>query len=76
MLVKELETSSRPTQIASRTQKGPPTKLAFDDDGKPTPAATAFAKKCGVAVEDLGRETTDKGEWLISDVVEKGTHRQ
>ncbi len=54
------------------TQKGPPTTVAFDDDGNPTPAAMAFAKKCGVAVEDLGREKTDKGEWLVSDVVEKG----
>ncbi len=54
------------------TQKGPPVKVAFDDDGNPTPAATAFAKKCGVAVDALGREKTDKGEWLVSEVVEKG----
>jgi glycyl-tRNA synthetase beta chain len=54
------------------TQKGPPVKVAFDDDGKPTPAATAFAKKCGVDVDALGREKTDKGEWLVSEVVEKG----
>ena len=26
------------------TQKGPPVKVAFDDDGNPTPAATGFAK--------------------------------
>ena len=32
----------------------------------------AFAKKCGVEVDALGRETTDKGEWLVSEVVEKG----
>ena len=37
------------------TQKGPPVKVAFDDAGKPTAAAEAFAKKCGVEVEDLGR---------------------
>ena len=54
------------------TQKGPPVKVAFDDDGNPTPAATAFAKKCGVDVDALGRESTDKGEWLVSEVVEKG----
>ena len=53
-------------------QKGPPTKIAFDDDGKPTPAATAFAKKCGVAVAVLGREKTDKGEWLSFSSVEPG----
>ena len=54
------------------TQKGPPVKVAFDDDGKPTPAAMAFAKKCGVEVDALEREKTDKGEWLVSEVVEKG----
>ncbi len=54
------------------TQKGPPVKVAFDDDGNPTAAAQAFAKKCGVTVDDLGREKTDKGEWLVCDVVEKG----
>ena len=54
------------------TQKGPPVKVAFDNDGNPTPAATAFAKKCGVAVDALERERTDKGEWLVSEVVERG----
>jgi len=53
-------------------QRGPPTKIAFDSDGKPTPAATAFAKKCGVAVADLGRTETQKGEWLTFESVEKG----
>ena len=53
-------------------QKGPPVSVAFDDDGKPTPAARAFAKKCGVAVTKLGRNKTAKGEWLTFDLVEKG----
>ena len=35
------------------TQKGPPVKVAFDDDGNPTPAAMAFAKKGGVEVDAL-----------------------
>ena len=53
-------------------QKGPPIRIAFDDDGKPTAAAEAFAKKCGVAVDELGRAQTDKGEWLVFNTVEKG----
>ena len=53
-------------------QKGPPVHIAFDDDGNAKPAAIAFAKKCGVALEDLGRETTDKGEWLTHEGIEKG----
>jgi len=52
--------------------KGPPVKVAFDDDGNPKPAAIAFAKKCGVGVDELGRETTDKGEWLVHSAVEPG----
>ena len=51
-------------------QKGPPVKIAFDDDGTPRPPAEAFAKKCGVAVADLGRTQTEKGEWLSYELVE------
>ena len=53
-------------------QQGPAVKIAFGDDGKPTPAATAFARKCGVPVGKLGRSKTSKGEWLAFEVVEKG----
>ncbi|MFW2403686.1 MAG: glycine--tRNA ligase subunit beta [Gammaproteobacteria bacterium] len=55
-----------------REQKGPPTKVAFDKDGNPTAAATAFARKCGVNVTELGRRKTDKGEWLVFDALETG----
>jgi len=54
------------------SQKGPPVSVAFDDDGNPLPPATAFAKKCGVEVADLGRIETDKGAWLVAESVDKG----
>jgi glycyl-tRNA synthetase beta chain len=54
------------------SQKGPPVSIAFDDDGKLTAAGTAFAKKCGVDAAELGRASTDKGEWVSCDVVERG----
>ncbi len=54
------------------TRRGPPTTVAFDGDGKPLPAATAFASKCGVTVDELGRERTDKGEWLCFETVDRG----
>ena len=54
------------------SQKGPPVSIAFDDAGNATPAASAFAKKCGVGVADLGRTKTDKGEWLSCDIVDAG----
>lgn len=52
--------------------KGPPISVAFDKDGKPTPAAVAFARKCGAEIEQLGRSKTDKGEWLTHASVEEG----
>ena len=39
---------------------GPPWSAAFEADGSPKKAATGFAKKHGVAVEDLRKQTTDK----------------
>ncbi len=52
----------QPTQTIEH--RGPPVRLAFDAEGNPTRAAEAFAKKCGVAIAALDRQTTDKGEWL------------
>ncbi len=52
--------------------KGPPVKVAFDADGNPTAAATAFAGKCGVSVDALERDKTAKGEWLAFRKVEPG----
>jgi glycyl-tRNA synthetase beta chain len=52
--------------------KGPPVSVAFDRDGVSRPAALAFARKCGVEVSDLRRERTDKGEWLVCSISEKG----
>src|SRR5262249_16857490 len=46
-------------------------KVAFKGS-VPTPAAEAFAKKVGLSVEQLGRATTPKGEYLIASVVEAG----
>jgi glycyl-tRNA synthetase beta chain len=42
---------------------GPSWKVAFKD-GEPTPAAKAFAKKAGVAVAELKKVTTPKGEYV------------
>ncbi len=44
--------------------KGPPSKAAFKN-GKPTKAATGFARKQGVAVADLELKDTPKGEFVF-----------
>jgi len=50
---------------------GPAVTVAFKD-GQPTPAAHAFAKKAGIAVAQLERVTTPKGEYLSAKVTKKG----
>ena len=46
------------------TITGPPVSAAFDKQGQPTPAALGFAKKQGVAFEQIARVSTPKGEYL------------
>jgi glycyl-tRNA synthetase beta chain len=53
----------QPDQVQER--RGPAVAAAFDASGAPSKAALGFARSCGVAVEDLGRENTDKGEYLV-----------
>ncbi len=33
--------------------QGPPARIAFDDEGKPSKALEGFARKCGTAIENL-----------------------
>lgn len=51
---------------------GPPARVAFDADGKPTKAALSFASKIGVAPEALFKKATDKGEYVAGRRVESG----
>ena len=53
-------------------RRGPPIANAFDAQGAPTQAATAFAKSCGVAVGELSKLTTEKGAWLQFRGTERG----
>ncbi len=46
------------------TITGPPVSAAFGKDGQPSPAALGFARKQGVAFEQLTRAKTPKGEYL------------
>ena len=54
------------------TLSGPPVSAAFDAQGKPTPAALGFAKKQGVAFEELSRVSTAKGEYLAYHKRQRG----
>lgn len=45
---------------------GPPARIAFDADGKPTKAALGFAKKNGIAPEDLQVKDTPRGDYICA----------
>ena len=44
---------------------GPPLRVAYDEEGRPTKAAFGFAKKQDVTVDDLTSIKTEKGEYLF-----------
>jgi len=60
VLIKDVE-SSQKDRVEQR--RGPSVSAAFKE-GEPTKAALGFARSCGVEIDQLGREVTDKGEWL------------
>jgi glycyl-tRNA synthetase beta chain len=67
--VKELAERQPDRQVERR---GPPLRSAFDAQGAPTAAATAFAKSCGVPVAELSTLVNDKGAWLQFRGIEAG----
>jgi len=53
-------------------KRGPAVAAAFDADGNAKPAAMGFARSVGVDVAELGRVETNKGDYLVYTVLEKG----
>ncbi|MGE5325859.1 MAG: glycine--tRNA ligase subunit beta [Deltaproteobacteria bacterium] len=60
----------QPDQVEEVT--GPPAKVTWDADGKPTRAAESFAQKNGVSVKELTRVITPKGEYAATRKTTKG----
>jgi len=69
VLVRDLETAQSNQAVERR---GPPVRIAFDEDGNPTQAAEKFAKGNGVSVADLDRLETKKGDYLLFKGEEAG----
>jgi glycyl-tRNA synthetase beta chain len=69
VLVCDLVTGQQDKEVQRR---GPAVTAAFGDDGCPTPAATGFARSCGVEVDALDKLETDKGAWLVFNSVQAG----
>ena len=62
-----------PAQESRRVElHGPPARIAFDEDGKPTRAAVAFAAKNNIAVDDLDVVTNDRGRYVVARKREEG----
>ncbi|MCB1784715.1 MAG: glycine--tRNA ligase subunit beta [Gammaproteobacteria bacterium] len=53
-------------------RRGPAIAAAFDEDGRATKAAEGFARSCGVEVDQLQRQETDKGSWLVYNMHRAG----
>ena len=81
----EIDTLGTPRRLALRlrglaerqpdrdeTIMGPPWSAAFEADGSAKKAATGFAKKHGLGVEDLEKQTTEKGDYVSVRVHEPG----
>lgn len=80
--IRSLSTSRRlivvvegiPDGQPDRTERvsGPPRNVAFTDDGSPTKAAEGFARKVGLAVDELEIDSTPKGDYLAATVTHVG----
>jgi glycyl-tRNA synthetase beta chain len=65
-----------PLMQEARTKEvfGPSKKVAFDEKGNPTRAATGFANSQGVSVEGLIIKNKDRGEYVVAVIEEKGVY--
>jgi len=51
---------------------GPPKRVAYDEDGKPTKAAMGFARSQELSVDNLKIVETERGEYVCAEKLEKG----
>jgi glycyl-tRNA synthetase beta chain len=51
---------------------GPPARVAFDEEGRPTKAGLAFAQRHGIDADALTTKETPKGAYLAATVFTKG----
>ncbi|WP_111642208.1 glycine--tRNA ligase subunit beta [Marinimicrobium alkaliphilum] len=63
LLVSDLDEQ---TPVTEQQVWGPPAKIAFDAEGKPTKAATAFAAKNGLSVDQLETANDGKADKLVA----------
>lgn len=66
--------SDIPSKQPHRTikRRGPALASAYDKNGQATPALLGFAKSCGTSPDNLKKEETAQGSWLVFETEEKG----
>lgn len=64
--------SVQPHTVEER--RGPALTAAFDGQGNPTQAALGFARSCGVDINTLETQETEKGAWLVFRNAQQGRH--
>ncbi len=63
-LAVKVESVARKQKSIKSEVIGPPAKVGFDENGKPTMAAQKFAEKVGVPVSQLAIKETARGSYL------------
>ena len=61
---------AQPDQAIER--RGPALAAALDAQGQPSKALLGFAQSCGVGVEELEKQETDKGGWFVFRATRQG----
>jgi glycyl-tRNA synthetase beta chain len=67
LIVEEMAERQAP---ATREERGPAARVAFDEEGKPTKAAEGFARRHGMAPEALVVKETEQGEYVFAVIEE------
>lgn len=66
-----VEAVSEMQRARTSTITGPPERIGFDENGKPTIAAEKFAEKAGVSVSDITIQESGRGRYLSAVKEEK-----
>lgn len=69
LLIRDMSEKQKDREVET---VGPPSRIAFDDDGNPTSAALGFARSLRVDVEKLRVVKTRRGEYIAVTTEEKG----
>ncbi len=71
LAIEVLNVSEKQESLSTEVS-GPPERIGFDENGKPTIAAEKFAEKIGISVSKISVKETKKGRYLCATQTERG----